>query len=120
MRIKYPCIVCNKSVKNNQNAMLCIICEKWCHLKCSNECMDLFSSDNDWICQKCIFHELPFADEYDMIEKNVTATSLLSADVCIPTNALPSIQFKNMESCKGMKIAHLNCLSLLKNIDEIR
>ena len=35
MPSKFPCIVCAKSCKSNQNAIYCDICQKWLHQKCS-------------------------------------------------------------------------------------
>ena len=32
--LKYPCVICNKSVQSNQNGITCDQCGKWCHRKC--------------------------------------------------------------------------------------
>ena len=32
--IKWPCIICNRPVQNNQKALECDSCHKWCHLNC--------------------------------------------------------------------------------------
>ena len=31
---KYPCLSCQKAVKNNQNSVQCETCEQWCHADC--------------------------------------------------------------------------------------
>ena len=31
-KIKWPCIICNRPVQNNQKALECDTCHKWCHL----------------------------------------------------------------------------------------
>ena len=58
---KYPCIVCNTSVRNNQNALLCVSCKSWCHLKCTPSSIAIFNETCDWISDKCLFCELPFS-----------------------------------------------------------
>ena len=32
--LKYPCVICNKSVQNNHNGITRDTCGKWCHRKC--------------------------------------------------------------------------------------
>ena len=57
--IKYPCSICEKSVKTNQKAILCDTCNLWTHIKCdgisNNEYEELQNSENDfsWQCLVC-------------------------------------------------------------------
>ena len=39
---KYPCSICDKSVRNNQKAILCDTCKLWTHIKCDG------TSNNDY------------------------------------------------------------------------
>ena len=62
--IKNPCLICNTSVRSNQNAALYIGCQQWCHVKCGVPISD-YERDIDWTCNKCIFQELPSHDHYE-------------------------------------------------------
>ena len=119
MKLKYPCICCGKRVQNNQNAILCIMCDEWCHLECSEEQIEFFKSDKDWICQKCCWKQLPFT--LDETYSDPEGDSPLTPVACSPPSfAIPVEQIENLKQEKGLKITHLNCLSLTKNIDELR
>ena len=58
-KVKFPCIFCCKEVENYHNAILCISCNKWAHLKCSRASYETFISDENWTCDVCLFKELP-------------------------------------------------------------
>ena len=34
-RVKYPCSICCKAVRNNQGAVQCDLCDLWVHNKCN-------------------------------------------------------------------------------------
>ena len=34
-KLKYPCIICNKEVNDQCNAISCDTCNKWIHVKCT-------------------------------------------------------------------------------------
>ena len=81
--LKFPCVICNKSVQSNQNAILCDHCGKWCHRKCDAMSPELYKHyvDNQddpelkWSCLYCTMqfnHEhIPFTlsdnNDIDMI-----------------------------------------------------
>ena len=55
---KYPCGECHKNVRNNQDAILCVICKSWFHAKCLNMSRNIFRyylahPDIDWTCALC-------------------------------------------------------------------
>ena len=58
---KFPCVICNKSVQSNQNAITCDNCGKWCHRKCdamSQETYKYYEDNQDnpeitWHCLYC-------------------------------------------------------------------
>ena len=124
MIITYPCIYCNKSVRNNQNSILCVNCGKWSHAKCGYVNDAIFNSDRDWICSKCLFSELPTIDLFTETVEDTRATN--------PRNE-PNyeeqmhVQYNNFDSvtkmvkCQpGINITHLNICSLYRCIDEVR
>ena len=55
---KYPCVVCLKPCRENQNSVECDECKKWTHLKCTELNHEQFSElskrpEKEWNCQKC-------------------------------------------------------------------
>ena len=34
-RVKYPCSICYKAVRNNQGGVQCDLCDLWVHNKCN-------------------------------------------------------------------------------------
>ena len=74
--IKFPCKECEKSVRNNQNAMLCSECGcLWIHAKCLNMSTSTFKyflewPTIDWICPLCSLPRL--GDSFFLVdEENV-------------------------------------------------
>ena len=136
MPIKFPCVFCRKSVKSNQNAMRCVCCDKWGHLKCSRMSLEFFKSNADWICDNCTWGELPSSECLDV--PNVATDRgggepLVKNTVCAPIQCTLERTSSNsaaherieqngskIKDMKGFKITHLNCVSLLKYFDEIK
>ena len=122
----YPCIVCDKCVKWNQNAILCVFCNKWIHLQCSSETSEFHRSNSDWICDVCLMSELPFFDINISDEVHSVAGEITPDKVCdtIHTNTDCNNRngdtFSTLQSFTGLVVAHLNVCSLYKNIEEIR
>ena len=113
---KYPCLSCDKSVRSNQNALMCVTCNRWIHLTCSTLDNNFFYSDSDFICAKCLLNILPFNNSFDEICYNshpdIECTETASTNYeCIG---------EKVKTISGISIAHLNVCSLVKNIDEIR
>ena len=120
---KYPCIVCEKCVKWNQNAILCAICDKWIHLKCSSESSEFHRSTSDWICNVCLMSELPFPTLNDNDEDHsfTADTTPVKVDCDGNTNCTHTEDtFSPLRFFTGLIVAHLNVCSLFKNIEEIR
>lgn len=113
---KYPCISCLKSVYNNQNAVLCHLCKKWIHLKCSSLDNNFFKSDADWICDICLFKELPFnSDDFEetcnfQINDNPNNIHLDK----IPTSRILEL------NRKSFTVAHLNIRSIRGKFDHVK
>ena len=56
--LKFPCSICNKNVLNNQKAIQCDSCNKWCHIKCDGTYIETYnklmiSEDELWNCLLC-------------------------------------------------------------------
>ena len=55
--MKFPCGICNKSVKNNHKAIQCDSCDLWIHIVCNDisdaeyECLK--TEDDPWYCLVC-------------------------------------------------------------------
>ena len=110
---KFPCLTCQKEVRDNHDAILCVYCKKWAHFTCSCASADTFNSEIDWICNLCIFKELP--------------TYICESDVRKPKENSPKFEyddvdhiFNKLNRICGITIAHLNVSSLIKNFDEIQ
>ena len=71
-RLKWPCSVCNRNCLNNQDAICCDSCDRWCHISCDGTSVEQYrqfqaaGSDHTapWYCLVCTVrsrHEtLPF------------------------------------------------------------
>ena len=124
-RRSFPCLHCNRAVRNNQNAILCVNCNKWSHLKCTDVPDKLFNSNEDWICDLCLWKFLPSNECLlnDVSENDHCNEIGDHVPECVTSSFSPQsppITSHDISHMKGLKIAHLNCLSLLKHIDEIR
>ncbi len=105
---KYPCTVCNRSVRENDRGILCDMCEKWTHAACGNISIDnynLFSSQGssqDWFCPSCIRNELPFNN-----------TSLTSSTSPISSGSNTQSNLVAHVSKNGIKCVMLNARSIV-------
>lgn len=59
---KFPCVVCTGDVGDNQQALLCTMCDTWCHAKCPSGSVNIkpatLTSHSDepdlpWFCCEC-------------------------------------------------------------------
>ena len=117
MSLKFPCIFCKKSVKCNQNAVLCIICQTWSHTNCGDISPEIFHSDSDWICALCVFRQMPFHDGDSCTIENIAT---LIDDRNPPVNNINEIHVNNsFPKERGLKISHLNVCSLRNKKDEV-
>ena len=61
--IKYPCGECQRSVRRNQDAILCHQCNRWFHVKCTGMSKQTFTYyldqyNLDWECSLCALPRL--------------------------------------------------------------
>ena len=67
--VKFPCLVCEKAVGTNHNAVCCDMCDTWVHIYCNNICKerhrDLKKDQTPWSCKSCIRKEIPFSSLND-------------------------------------------------------
>ena len=123
--LKYPCGSCSKSVKKNQQGIVCDGSDKWFHRKCIDMNFEAYqilgTSDNEWLCTYCTLQSLPsFSDSF--FNNN---TSLLDCNGIDEINQdqdydTPQYNpFENIKSSKGLNFLHLNTRSLTSKIPEI-
>ena len=53
-----PCLICAKEFKNDERALQCFLCDKWCHASCINITTKNFDIINkfyfmEYICNNC-------------------------------------------------------------------
>ena len=119
--LKFPCKVCNKSCKSNQNSICCNICNFWLHLKCTSLTFSqfqyyIYNVNIPFFCEHCISESLPL----DCLGSHAT----LSPPITIDDNYLSVNEInKHFSACsynsKDMTILHINTRSLLKNISQV-
>ena len=68
--LSWPCSICNKNVLQNQKAIHCDTCSKWCHIKCDGTSPEFYDylqtmDEFEWHCLPCVMernHEIiPFS-----------------------------------------------------------
>ena len=106
--VKFPCKECEKSVRNNQNAMLCSECGcLWIHAKCLNMSTSTFQyflewPTIDWICPLCSPPRLGDSFFLEDEERILTAEGNYANELLAQPNA------------------HLNINSLQNKFDELK
>ena len=54
---KFPCKLCSKNVSDNDNVILCDICQTWVHIKCNHlnyiDYKYLQGCNKPWYCPSC-------------------------------------------------------------------
>ena len=119
--LKFPCKVCTKSCKANQNCIYCDICELWLHFNCTDLTTTQFkyyteSSSMPFYCMSCIAKNLPL----DCLGSHATAyLPMLNEEEYISVNDLE----KHFSACSynsnDLTLLHLNTRSLRKNIHQV-
>ena len=128
--IQYPCSICCWPVRWNQKALLCDLCQQWAHCGCCSvdnytyatfQMMACFS----WCCPRCLAGTMPFHD-CSVLTSEVTSTdsdcSLLSSPVLQSGGVANDDSFLSIPpiiTYSFLRMAHLNCRSLLSNLDEV-
>ena len=109
--VKYPCKVCDRSVKSNQQGIQCECCYSWLHAKCihmsTEEYQTLSLSDDAWCCPDCLKQALPFHDCSHLSFSSSSSILNKSDSAHSPKNSKCSIYYTN-------------CRSLPPKIDELR
>ena len=123
----------SKVSKKNQNSILCDVCQKWSHLKCTSLSTDDFfslaSSSFPFYCYKCYKNLFPFhslgKDDLNLIFKkksldnipttsNTTNCAITTKHVQYITSSEINTHFNN-----SLIIIHVNVRSLNKNFDKL-
>ena len=99
--LKYPCVICNSSVKSNQQGLHCDLCQKWCHRSCDgmdsvtykiyeeNNSNPNITTQPDWYCLFCTmkFHydNIPFtlSDNFEL--ENINNSDTMEFCESLPT-----------------------------------
>ena len=145
--IKFPCKECEKSVRNNQNAMLCSECGLWIHAKCLNMSTSTFKyflerPAIEWTCPLCSLPRLGdsfFLEDEEIIttEGNYTNQLLLQPNANKMNNTLfhsqENVAINNcgqqefdlllqerQEHSNRILMFHLNINSLQNKLEELK
>ena len=135
-KIKYPCKICSKPCKSNQNSIECSICNYWAHLTCSqltNIQYLNFVNDKSLVfyCQKCCLDVFPFTsinnDQLISLNNKHSFTdynSFNSSQDEIVNNNLNNNQYIEIDDIKGiykelLTIIFINIRSLNANFDKL-
>ena len=117
---KYPCKECGKSVRNNQDAILCSECSVWSHAKCLNMSKGTFryflkNPTIDWVCPLCSL-ACP-GKEPENIE---TPQGDSEEKTALGHDYLGKVASELNSSPKDLRVAHINICSLRNKLDELR
>ena len=124
---KYPCIECNKPVRNNQRGIQCDTCDRWGHINCLNISILhynlLANSDDNWFCPQC---SLPFVHVGDSsfhellgsFEPNHSLN--ISAQDNSPGDPLANAADFKVNFAHNGLFCHLNINSLRHKINDLR
>ena len=118
---KYPCGVCAKAVRKNQNGIYCDGCNLWHHIKCLDMPIDTFrelgNSENlDWYCQKCTIPQ--FSDSFFENSRN---SSFGNLDSVSDSGSLPDTEKAYIRELQELKCKHKkNAVISFININSFR
>ena len=134
---KYPCRICSKPCKCNQNSIECNICNYWSHLKCSqltNIQYLHFVNDQSLVyyCQKCCLDIFPFTslnndqlislnNEHNFMDYNSLHLSLNNNNINNNTIHKQYIEIENIHNYYKnlLSIVFINIRSLNANFDKL-
>lgn len=107
---KYPCGECSKSVRSNQDAILCSECNTWSHAKCLNMSNWTFqyylnNPSVDWICSFCALPR--FSDSFFSTLNSSTHESASETELDLSSQPSDMKLIRN-ENRKECIIANLN------------
>ena len=120
----YPCGACQQAVHSNQCGILCEVCYKWVHTKCTGVSNDdyfrLQQSDEVWCCKICLKEALPFHNTSNISSFDTSALDDSSFSQGVIDNSigtkLPPI---SPSTSNSLNVFYANCRSLLQKIDHL-
>ena len=108
--IKYPCGICKKAVRTNQDGILCDVCERWFHTRrqCLNMSEETYKAYSDnvslqWICNRCSDIQ---RDEADL---NTTCEN----------EGFTSVK-NSLSEHPGLEVGHMNVNGLRGKLPEVK
>ena len=116
---KYPCGLCLKSVRSNQDSVCCDTCEQWFHRKCMNMPIDVFSALGNtsisWHCCNCGLPNIS-SSYYD----NTRDPVFVESDSCLddsdvvghPIHASSPVALRQRKKPQAITILSINCNSI--------
>ena len=112
----YPCSMCSRLVRWNQKALQCDSCHLWVHCQCCGVSNQQYSHYQQlltfsWCCPPCWVRDLPFHD-CSVMDSTVSDDSIVSVVSSETETCYPS-------KLGTLRIAHLNCRSLLSHKDDV-
>ena len=121
--VRFPCSVCYKSVRVNQRALQCDACAYWCHCTCCGVDNCRYSAYQDavefsWLCPKCIADVMPFHD-CSILSSSSRCTSVSCSSLNTSCDSSFTYDLPVLSTPAGLRVAHLNCRSLLSIADEV-
>jgi hypothetical protein len=135
---KYPCKECGKNIRNNQNAILCAVCNMWSHAKCLDMSTSAFkyylqNPKLNWECNWCSlpFNELSEGELVLELEtENIISRQESDTELGINANQRFINPFDNLntksiiderqtDSSEAL-IVHLNINSIQNKFEELK
>ena len=116
---RYPCGVCNRSVRDNDKALLCDTCGKCFHIECtrvsSNDQYDHYCtlSEFDWSCLLCLFDVLPPDNVCDLSTGSELAIPHFDDKLLLPEDLFSG------SFTASLHVVHHNVQGLLSKFTEI-
>ena len=122
--VRFPCSVCFKPVRVNQRALQCDVCAYWCHCVCCGVDQHRYvtfqnANEFNWLCPKCVADEMPFHDCSFLSSKETSDNCSSFGSPCNVSSGMLQLDLPPLSSTAGLRVAHLNCRSLLSIADEV-
>ena len=118
--VKFPCGICNKSVKNNHKVIQCDSCDLWIHIVCNDisdaeyECLK--TEDDPWYCLVCFLkynlNNVPFTRCDNSELNNINTSNSMRFLESLPNVEIANetSQFSNVSSNEAsMEIPSKSC-----------
>ena len=144
MLIKFPCQLCKKSCKTNENSIFCDTCSSWIHLKCTQQTIKQFeslgTSELPYFCEKCCTTIFPFQNsnndellnEFALKKSNLNSITEEVFDIQNVIQHIPDINLeldqtyisadkfkKKYKNSPAFCLLHINIRSLTKNLEKL-